>query len=108
MLENINRTFDNIYCAFMGALGQKYIHFLNKYYYAEYVLDKFASSGNVVETYGIEINEFDTINQDVVTFTRMNCFVFKEVKFLLTDLTNTKMFICYHNKEKHCFVQENY
>ena len=71
---------------------------MNKEYYAEYVLDNIASLGNEIETYGIEINDFDTIDQDVVLFTRMNCFVFKETKFLLIDQSNSKMFIYYHDK----------
>ena len=45
VLENINLTFDKIYCAFMGAFGQKYIHFLNKDYYARYMLIKLQVSG---------------------------------------------------------------
>ena len=105
VLQNINLTFDNIYCAFMGALGQKYIHFLNKDYYAGYVLDKIATSGNVVQTYGIDMYDVDTIDQNFITFRRMNCFAFKEVKFILIDPTNKKMFICYHDKEKHCCCQ---
>ena len=106
MLEKINLTFDNIYCAFMGASGQKYIHFLNKEYYTGYVLDEIATSGNIVKKYGININDIDTIDQNIVTFTRMNCFVFKEVKFLSIDLLNKKMFLCYHDRAKQYFVLE--
>ena len=57
-------------------------------------------------TSGININDFDTFDQNFVTFTRMNCFVFKEVKFLLIDLSNTNMFIRYHDRGNHCFVQK--
>ena len=67
----------------MGASRQKYIHILNQDYYTGYVLDKIATSGNVVETYSIDINDIDSIDENVVTFTRMNYFVFKEVHFLL-------------------------
>ena len=50
-LEKIHLSFDNVYCVFMGALGKKYIHFLNRNYYAGYILDKIATLGNVVKTY---------------------------------------------------------
>ena len=79
----------------MGALGQKYIHFLNKEYYTRYVSDEIATSGNEVETYSIDIADFDTIDQNVVTFTRMKCFLFKEVKFLSIGLLNKKMYLLF-------------
>ena len=106
MLEKINLTFDNIYCAFMGASGQKYIHFLNKEYYTGYVLDEIATSGNIVKKYGININDIDTIDQNIVTFTRMNCFVFKEIMFLLIDLSNTKCFYITMIEESTVFQEQ--
>ena len=57
MLEKVHLSVDNIYCAFMGASRQKYIHILNQDYYTGYVLDKIATSGNVVETCSIDIND---------------------------------------------------